>query len=230
MKHIIRPGQAFFFFLLTTILWAGQEFLPFRDKKLSTPFNKILNVSIVNMIDSKFSEEQIDQHLEKTVSILSQCHISLNVKERIDYEWIYGSLKLFQDLDDYPENRYFDGAYELSYQIPIKNRPLIVFIHSFDDYVSTLATAVTEGRAKDKEGPLKNTVWITSKIYKERYLKQRPSDYNEIAHELVHLLTNDTHVYSSEKNLMHYKLEMLSGKLTDSQCKQIRQSPLVKTF
>ena len=147
------------------------------------------------------------------------------MKSLTELEWKYPSKGLYYDLNDFFADRYHDGTQQFLYDLNFKARPLVIFLDSFDEYMPKLATAFPKVSLHTDSIAL-NTAWITNKVNNSDYKKEEPKDYSVLAHELGHILLNDSHVFGDEPNLMHHKLALLNGRLTKSQCQTIKRNLL----
>jgi hypothetical protein len=189
---------------------------------------KISNAEIqtdidITIVKGQWSVTHILKRFEKLRDIYKTCNVGITISSIREVEWKYSGHGLFYDLNDNFEDRYFDGAQQLLSDLSLENKVNAIFIDSFDDYMPKLATAFPLVSVNDKSIAL-NTLWITNKVNDPEYLKKEPTSYSVFAHELGHVLLNDTHEMGIDKNLMHYKLGMLSGELTQKQCIRIQNT------
>ena len=175
------------------------------------------------IVEGDWTKQKVLKRFSKLRSIYGQCKIGVTIGSLKEVKWKYSGNGIYYDLNNSFSNRYFDGTLQLLSDLDIKKRPLGIFIDSFDEYMPKLATSFPEVSLHNKTIAL-NTFWITNKVNSPKYLDKEPDSYSVFAHELGHLLLNDTHVTGSSANLMHGRLEMLNGDLDSSQCLAIREN------
>ena len=169
------------------------------------------------LLKGEWDVPHVLKRFEKMREIYKQCDIGVTVGSIREVEWKYPGNGLYYDLNNSFNDRYHDGTLQLLADLNIKERPLVLFIDSFDDEIQKVATAFPPSALTEKTIAL-NTFWITNLANDKDYLKAEPLDYSVFAHELGHVLLDDTHEFGHEKNLMHYSLPMLSRDLTQQQC------------
>lgn len=174
------------------------------------------------MVRGNWNLSHIFQRFEKLRKIYSQCNIGVTIASIREVEWKFPAKGLYYDLNNLSENRYFDGAQQLLMDLAIKERPVALFIDSFDEEINKLATSFPPSAIDDNSVAL-NTFWITDLVNEEKYLEAEPDDYSVFAHELGHVLLDDSHEMGIESNLMHSQLSLLSGAITKSQCSIMRE-------
>lgn len=163
----------------------------------------------------------IFERFNKLRKIYDQCSIGVTIGSIREVEWKYPSKGLYYDLNNSLENRYYDGTLQLLIDLNINERPLALFIDSFDEDMNKLATSFPPS-AIDKSSIALNTFWITDLINEKTYADAEPDDYSVFAHELGHILLDDSHEMGIESNLMHSNLSHLSGEITQKQCSIMR--------
>lgn len=204
----------------------------YRDQIQTYTHEAPLSIHISN--ESNWTKEIVQEHLEEAARIYAQCGVKLSVKSSQNInapEEVYFDLEGYDSQDD---TRPKESALELVKNHSTKKHINLYFIHSFDPYYySVSATAVPKIRVKQIDQKIaENTAWITNKVQYDRQFTQAEGgfapDYNVLAHELGHILLNSDHVTDhSVHNLMHESMYSLNGRLTKSQCKKIKESPLL---
>ncbi|MCO4755777.1 MAG: hypothetical protein KC478_14950 [Bacteriovoracaceae bacterium] len=174
------------------------------------------------LLQGSWKISQIYKRFEKLRSIYKQCNIGVTIESLREVQWKYPSKGLYYDLNNSFSNRYYDGTLQLLADLNIKQRPLVLFIDSFDEEINKLATSFPPSSI-EKDSIALNTFWITDLVNEAKYLEAEPDDYSVFAHELGHILLNDSHEIGYESNLMHSKLTRLNGKLTPKQCETMRE-------
>lgn len=177
-------------------------------------------VSLVIM-DGKWTVNAVTKRFLKAREIYKQCDIGLVIDKIKVVNWLYPGHGLYFDLNDFYSDRYFDGTLQFLTDLNIQTRPLGIFLDSFDEYMPKIATAFPPSALHEKNIAL-NTFWITNKVNEKEYLDLEPDTYSVLAHELGHILLNDSHVYTHTANLMHYELSKLNHILTNIQCERMQ--------
>jgi len=179
-----------------------------------------VDIDIVIM-KGKWNLGHVLKRFNKLRSVYDKCSVGVNISNIREVEWTYSGNGLYYDLNDpYTEERYEDGALQLLTDLGVTGKPTAIFFDSFDEYMPKLATSFP-AVSLDGKSPALNTFWITDKVNEAEYLEREPDVYSVFAHELGHILLNDSHVFG-EPNLMHTYLGKLNDKLTERQCERIR--------
>jgi hypothetical protein len=176
----------------------------------------------ITILKGQWSKEMIFKRFEKLRRIYNKCDVGVTISSLREVEWKYSGNGLYYDLNDEFDDRYFDGTQQLLVDLELESSINVIFLDSFDEYMPKLATAFPPISVGTNSIAL-NSVWITNKVNNKEYLTKEPDSYSVFAHELGHILLNDSHVMSSEPNLMHYQLPLLNDELTSSQCSRIRK-------
>ncbi|GEM_PF-4108151 len=211
--------------LLSTLTSASEAFLV--DKMHEVP--EVYRVSTgsvseelhIVLVKGSWDLSHIFERFNKLRKIYDQCDIGVTIGSIREVEWKYPSKGLYYDLNNSLENRYYDGTLQLLIDLNIQERPLALFIDSFDEDMNKLATSFPPS-AIDKNSIALNTFWITDLINEKTYVDAEPDDYSVFAHELGHILLDDSHEMGIESNLMHSKLSLLSGEVTQKQCSMMK--------
>ena len=218
--------KAFLISLLLTPLWAqtfkSEQVHPVPKELQESAAENQAKVDIV-ILKGKWTPEKVYKRFKKLRKIYEQCRVGVVISSLKEVEWKYSGLGLYYDLDDDYTERYHDGTLQLLTDLNIQSRPLAIFLDSFDEYMPKMATAFPLLKMV-KQTPALNTLWITDKVNDKDYLKLEPDSYSVFAHELGHLLLNDTHLYGPDANLMHHQLSMLNDQLSEKQCERIRKN------
>ena len=192
----------------------------FPKELKSTSFKNHIAINIV-LAKGQWEKEEIFKRFEKARKIYQNCDVDLIINKFIEFDWKFPTKGLFYDLSDDFKDRYEDGAQQFLVDLNLSKKPLVIFFDSFDEYINKIATSFPR-ESTSKDSLVVNTAWITNKVNDANYKEKEPDSYSVLAHELGHILLNEGHNLGFEPNLMHYKIEMLSDKLTDKQCLKIK--------
>lgn len=168
--------------------------------------------------DSGWTKSEIEDLLEITSFIFSQCNISLAYEE---VKLLKGPLpdgKLYMYERDDPDSDRPGGDLDLVRSLGLKerNKILLFFIRDFINF-STFGV----GRFSELNGgnPLENTIFIT---LNEKQLDDRYT----LGHELGHILTDEGHFHRGEPNIMHYNQYKINDEFTPQQCEKMQEKIL----
>lgn len=196
-------------------------------------YTQSVTVNFVHFANSDWSQSLIDDHLQEAQQIYDQCGVRLSV----------GSIKkvstdnsdIYFDLEGYTDHQtpHSTGALKYADLYSDKKNTTLFFFQSFDpEYGHISATAMPAERiTQPDQRPALNTVWLTYRTEQLRkpFLIGPHDGYSILAHEIGHVLLNTDHVETvGTYNLMHGVGAFLNGRLTLSQCEQIKKSPLVE--
>ena len=179
---------------------------------------KTFPVEVFYLEDSGWLESEIENLLEITSDILSQCNIIITHK---GIKTLKGSLpngNLYLYNREKPNSDRVGGEMDLIRSLNLKKRDkiLIFFIREFDypKYGVARFSKITS------ESLLENTVFIS---LSEKELDDR----NTLAHELGHILTDEGHFHYVEPNIMHYDQYRINSEFTASQCEKMHKKQLL---
>lgn len=181
---------------------------------------------------STWEKQDIVEQINRANEIFDQCKIQFELKELTQQNWKYNDGKLWLDIDNTMDMiHYDDGAINFMMQYPSLKRPLLVFVEDWDYGSETNAVSAPMGRVGHLDNATMNTAWFRKDIVSEKYLSQVDPSYSVVAHELAHILGDMEHFLDPiDKNLMHYKFDLLNDKLTDKQCDHLRDEVYVGYF
>lgn len=180
------------------------------------------------IIKGQWKVKDVRDRFQKASAIYKrECGIKIFLKSLKVVQWKYPGSGLFYDLNDYFKDRYFDGTQQFLEDLNMTSRPLAIFLDSFDDYMPKLATSFPKVSLATDSNAL-NTLWITNKVNKPSYLEKEPDSYSVLAHEIGHILLNESHVFGKKPNIMHHKLQMLNDDFTEEQCLKMKKN--IKSF
>lgn len=199
--------------------------------------NYELKLKLINLSQSLWTNAEIQKNVRRTSEILAQCGVKLSVAE-ISQEKSFNPELMF-DLEGYSSETDTlepNGALSLANKYPAQSGVVRVFL--FDQFDSSFgsitATSMPKTRItqKDQQGAL-NSVWLTHESERQLGFSVQEGgyqpDYNIMAHELGHLLLDDSHFTDALNfNLMHESASLLNSRLTLAQCQRIVKSELVK--
>lgn len=187
----------------------------------STPkFTHQFDLTIVRFRNSEWTDEMIMHRLRRTARIYQTCGVKIGEIKFVDSDAPNNRVDLRNDT--YTKNSAVGGNYDIAKITPSEDRPIVYFFRSFSDGV--IANTCPSYRCKDE--PLENTAWMTTDD-NEDYRRAIPH-YETLAHELGHLLMNTAHVTGDESNLMQGSYYRLNDKLTKDQCRDVKESELVR--
>ncbi len=203
-------------------------------KKDARPYTHELPLKIVLFDEGPWTHGELKSNIEEAARIYGQCGVKLKVKK---IENDKGNGSLYFDLEGYTdpnEKREEASALDYGKKYSSSNEVTVFLMDSFDSFYNNIrATAVPIERVKypGQEDAL-NSVWISyqSQVVRSwsRIEGGFPSGYNDLAHELGHILLDTSHVEGNHiHNLMHESYSNLNGHLTLEQCQEIRSSDLL---
>ena len=195
--------------------------------------NHDLKLRIINISKSRWKTSEIQKNISATSKILSQCGVSIG-SVQLQQESSFNPELMF-DLEGYSsEEDTLDpnGALSLATKYPAKPGELRVFLFDqFDpSFASITATSMPKVRITQKDQLVAlNSVWLAYESQRQLGFSVEDGgyqpDYNIMAHELGHLLLDDSHFTDSfNYNLMHESASMLNSRLTLAQCQLIKKS------
>jgi hypothetical protein len=199
--------------------------------------NYELKLQIVSLSQSRWKNSEIQKNVNEASLILAQCGVKLKVMPIvIDKSF---NAELMFDLEGYssPEDTLEpNGALSLANKYPARSGVVRVFL--FDQFDSSFgsitATSVPKTRItqKDQQGAL-NSIWLTYESERQLGFSVQDGgyqpDYNVMAHELGHLLLDDSHFSDAlNYNLMHESASMLNSRLSLAQCQKVVKSELLR--
>lgn len=196
-----------------------------------------LKLKVVSLSQSRWKTSEIQKNINATSKILAQCGVKIS-SVQIVHEKSFNSELMF-DLEGYSsaeDSLEPNGALKLAGQYPAKSGELRVFL--FDQFDSTFASITatsmpkTRITQKDQQVAL-NSVWLTHESERQLGFSVQDGgyqpDYNIMAHELGHLLLDDSHFSDSLNfNLMHESASMLNSRLTIAQCQKIVKAEMLR--
>lgn len=196
-----------------------------------------LRLQVVSLSKSRWKASEIQKNISETAKILSQCGVKI-ASVQVLQEATFNPELMF-DLEGYSSEEDTlepNGALSLAGKYPAKFGELRVFLFDqFDpSYASITATSMPKVRITQKDQqPALNSVWLAYESERQLGFAVEDGgyqpDYNIMAHELGHLLLDDSHFSDSfNYNLMHESASMLNSRLTLKQCKIITKSQFIK--
>lgn len=221
MRVFFTVSISLFYLSICHAKFLNFQKISIKDEFTRDCYKNCISISIV-LVEGEWKKEMILKRFTKLQKVYRQCSIEVGIKEFYKVKWIYPGDGLFFDLLNEQEYSFFDGAQQLLLDLNLKKRPLAIFIDSFDHEINKIATSIPRVATRLELVSL-NTLWITNKVNDKEYLEKEPDSYSVFAHELGHVLLNEGHTFV-EPNLMHYKLEMLNGTLTEAQCAKISEN------
>lgn len=196
-----------------------------------------LKLQVISLSQSLWKSVEIQKNVLQTSKILAQCGVKLSLTSVTQDKSFQPELMF--DLEGYSsaeDSLEPNGALSLANKYPAKSPAVRVFL--FDQFDSSFgsitATSVPKSRVtqKDQQGAL-NSVWLTHESERQLGFSVQDGgyqpDYNVMAHELGHLLLDESHFTDSLNfNLMHESASLLNSRLTSAQCLRIVKSELVR--
>lgn len=196
-----------------------------------------LKLKVINLSQSRWKASEIQKNIAATSKILAQCGVKISSAEIIQ-EKSFKSELMF-DLEGYSSAEDIlepNGALSLADKYPAKSGELRVFLFDqFDSsFASITATSMPKTRITQKDQQVAlNSVWLTHESERQLGFSVQDGgyqpDYNIMAHELGHLLLDDSHFSDALNfNLMHESASMLNSRLSIAQCQKIVKSEMLK--
>lgn len=196
-----------------------------------------LKLKVINLSKSRWKSAEIQKNVRRTSEILAQCGVKLSLSEASQEK--YFNPELMFDLEGYSspaDTLEPNGALSLANKYPVQSGVVRVFLfdHFDSSFGSITATSMPKTRItqQDQRGAL-NSVWLTYESERQLGFSVQDGgyqpDYNVMAHELGHLLLDDSHFNDALNfNLMHEGASLLNSRLSLAQCQRIVKSKLVK--
>lgn len=184
----------------------------FYNKKEAREFSHAFDVTLVRLRGTKWTNKKIKKRMSKVIDTFKLCNIKVEKLELVSMDAPFGFIDIGEG------NR----ANKILAELEGINKPSIFYIR-WDLESKNPAWAHREllnsGEAKV------NTAWMT---FFSSVLEYPDLAYSIEAHELGHILLNEGHDFSEDKNLMSYEGLLNAKILTEDQCAKIKTSELVR--
>ena len=218
------PGQAELWlasgFERAKVRWLEPEFF---ERQL--PQERLLDLTLVRLDGSPWSEKRILGHLQRTAETFAPCGIGL------------GSLLLARvrapggrhDFDLSPASPAPAQVVKLASLLPAAApRPVVFFAGRLFE-AAGFAQSFQRGDvgpAEARRYPYMNTAWIA---YRAHWMERSDPRYSTLAHELAHLLCRCGHRSSPERHLLNSHRNRLSSEIEAGDCETFRRSDLLRS-
>ena len=202
---------------------ANQEIYP--DGTPASEYTLAMTVVILD--GTNWTEARALRHLRKTAAIYSACGISLSGVRLGRGRGPEGR----HDIDmatPYPGSDVPANVVDFSQRVPFSEPFPRVFLAGRLEGDETPARAFQQGAVSDEEArrfPYMNTAWIA---YKAHWEEQREEEYSAVAHEVAHVLCRCGHSEGPKRHLLHAKRNFLGAEILESDCRRMRESPLLE--
>ncbi|MFA6093626.1 MAG: hypothetical protein WCU88_10780 [Elusimicrobiota bacterium] len=184
-----------------------------------------LDMDVVLLRKSGWTEEEFLPMLRETAKIYSQCSVRI---DRVELA-----------LADPPQGRTEWGKYkdeggatvaDLRRAVPVQGRLAVFLLGTFSDNTESTGFSSADWRnSKDTRPPLFNTVFLSTASFIEEYRQERVSNpYNLLAHEMLHVLTRQgSHFNLPELNLLNI-WKTRTNMILPQHCAWVQESPLLR--
>lgn len=213
--------------------WTGARFpkaeyriLPAPQPTASqVPIDRLLDLTLVWLRGTPWSEKRILSHVERTRAIYRPCGIGLG---QIVLARVHAPEHDLDLADLVPGSELPRTVVELSRRLPRSTPwPAVFFIGKLSGGAGP-ARAFRRGAVDPKllhRYPYMNTAWLS---FKSHWVARRTPEYSTLAHEVGHLLCECGHTNRREPHLMNGYRNFLGVQLESSDCEAFRKSPLVR--
>ena len=176
-------------------------------------FTHYFDLTVVNLRGSGWTKAFIKSAVLRTAEIYAQCSVMINKIKYVEVDPPLGILDITIDVNDAL----------LCNLLPIENRPVLFYIRS-----ETSGQFSGYARRKGKsEPPLTGTAYISIDVLRPEFIELREKGYCTTAHELAHLLCDESHIEGNDYNILSNYYNKANSKITLEQCNKIKQSDLV---
>ena len=236
-------GAIFVFFCLTPAFsadWPTSEFKNIEISSIETapfyrdihhPFTHKYDLSILVFRNAGWELSNITERMKLVAQTYLQCR-ELTGGFHLKLDKI--SVTTVDANEQWLEPQYDDHKKTLTDLIPIKHRPLLIYIRNDGrkkiDQKKAFAYPRYMFKDDEQDWSLIDTAWQTNyqPDTNSIHYKWRDKKFVDETHELGHVLMDMGHFKKYDKNLMSLFGERLDSTMTAEQCQRLAASPLIE--